>query len=413
MHMRMGVRLLGATGLVATLGPTAPAFGHSGSLASETTGWPSNSGDSELWAPLVANRGGDSAAGSESSWSTATKQRETQLQLSQARAGEGSATEDETTSDPRLPGLQVPPELGGVLTPKGQVLIEPSIQFSNSQVNRFNFNGVEILETFLVGLVEAEDADRDLFSAAVTGRWGVTNRLELEAKVPYIYRNDTVSTRVVNLEDESGEAPAVERELDGDGIGDVEAAVHYQLNQGSGGWPFFVYNLRYKSNTGTGPFEVDRDATGVETELSTGSGFHAIEPSMTVLYPSDPAVLFANVGYLINIKEDVNKTFATTDGERTIGEVDPGDALRVSFGMGYAVNERTSLTLGYKHDFINETDTEINGIVLPSSSQDVGALLLGWGFQFNPKVAANVNLELGVTADAPDVNLTVRVPFSL
>src|SRR3546814_4865488 len=51
----------------------------------------------------------------------------------------------------------------GVLTPKGTLVVEPSIQYSHSQVNRFTFLGVEILDTFLIGLLEAQDADRDLY----------------------------------------------------------------------------------------------------------------------------------------------------------------------------------------------------------------------------------------------------------
>src|SRR3546814_3275808 len=78
----------------------------------------------------------------------------------------------------------------GVLTPKGTLVVEPSIQYSHSQVNRFTFLGVEILDTFLIGLLEAQDADRDLYQAAITGRFGITDRLEAEIKV------DRKSTRL-------------------------------------------------------------------------------------------------------------------------------------------------------------------------------------------------------------------------
>jgi len=36
----------------------------------------------------------------------------------------------------------------------------------------------------------------------------------------------------------------------------VEVGAHYQINHGQDGWPYFIGNLRYKSNTGKGPFEV-------------------------------------------------------------------------------------------------------------------------------------------------------------
>lgn len=303
----------------------------------------------------------------------------------------------------KTPEVQAIPELGGVLTPAGKLIVEPSLQYSHSQVNRFTFLGIEILDTFLIGLLEAEDTDRDLFTPALTGRLGITDRFEVELKVPYVVRNDRISFVIPQVDPNQ----TITQELDGNGLGDIEVAAHYQINNGLNDWPIFIGNLRYKSTTGTGPFDVGRDANGLETELPTGSGFHSVEPSITALYPSDPAVFFANLGYLYTVADDVGESF----NEQTIGEVDPGDAYRVSFGMAYSINERTSFTLGYKHDFIGETDTEINGVNLSSNTLDVGSLLLGYSFQFDENLAANFNLELGVTADAPDVLMTFRMPF--
>jgi predicted porin len=237
----------------------------------------------------------------------------------------------------------------------------------------------------------------------LTGRLGITDRLELELKVPYVIRNDRVSFVIPQVDPNQ----TLTQEISGNGLGDIEAAAHYQINSGLNEWPIFIGNLRYKSTTGTGPFDVGRDANGLETELATGSGFHSVEPSVTVLYPSDPAVFFANLGYLYTVSDNVGATF----NDQTIGEVDPGDAYRISFGMAYSINERTSFTLGYKHDFIGKTETEINGVKLSSNTLDIGSLLLGYSFQFDENLAANLNLELGVTADAPDVLMTFRVPI--
>jgi hypothetical protein len=305
----------------------------------------------------------------------------------------------------RRPQVQAIPELGGVLTPRGKLVLEPSIQFSTSQVNRLTFVGIEILEAFQIGLLEAQDADRDLIQVAFTARYGLTNRLELEAKLPYLYRRDRLTATIPSVQNQ----PQIVRNLDGSGIGDVEFAVHYQLNRGLDGWPVFIGNLRYKTTTGKGPFDVSRGADGLETELATGSGFQAIEPSITALFPSDPAVFFGSLGYQFQLQDTINKTYGT----QTVGEVDPGDAIRLSFGMGYAINQRASFTLGYKHDYIRGTMTEINGVRLHSSSLQIGSLLLGYGYQLNERTAVNVNLELGITADAPDVLMTLRVPYTM
>ena len=148
------------------------------------------------------------------------------------------------------PQVQAIANIGGVLTPKGVWIIEPSLQFSNSQINRLSFLGIEILETFLIGILEAEDADRNLISPALTVRYGLTPRLELEGKLPYVWRDDTLRATIPSLISE----PQITRDLKGHGIGDVELALHYQMNAGQSGWPIFIGNLRYKTATGDGPF---------------------------------------------------------------------------------------------------------------------------------------------------------------
>src|SRR3546814_17264782 len=78
----------------------------------------------------------------------------------------------------------------------------------------------------------------------------------------------------------------------------------------------------------------------------------------------------------------------------------------MSFCMAYSINERSSFTLGYKHDFIGETESEVNGVDLTAPSLSVGSLLLGYSFQVNNYASTNLNLELGITDDAPDVLMT-------
>ncbi|WP_243633849.1 transporter [Motiliproteus coralliicola] len=301
-------------------------------------------------------------------------------------------------------------EVGGVLTPKGVLVLEPSLQYAHSDVNRVTFRGIEILSSLGIGILEAVDADRDTLTASLTGRLGVTQRLELELKVPFVSRSDKESALIPQLDDD----PVDSSSLDGSGIGDIEAAFHYQLNNGEDGWPYFILNGRLKLANGRGPFDVDRDDEGIGRELATGSGFYSFEPSITALYPSAPAVFFANLGYLFNISDDVDKIIgAGSDaGAQEIGKVDPGDAVRMSFGMGYSINERAAFTLGFKNDWIQATKTTINGVELSSSQLNIGSILMGYSYQLKPNVGINLNLEFGITDDAPDMLMTFRMPFS-
>jgi hypothetical protein len=153
---------------------------------------------------------------------------------------------------------------------------------------------------------------------------------------------------------------------------------------------------------------VDRDALGLETELPTGSGFWAVEPSVTTIYSTDPAVFFANFGYLSNVGRDVDEQVA---GNR-IGHVDPGDAFRVSFGMGLGLNESTSYSNGYEHSYILETRTEVNGVDVDSNDLQVGSFLVGFSHRVSDSVGVNLNLAVGATEDAPDARVTLRIPVS-
>ena len=308
-----------------------------------------------------------------------------------------AAADDKT----RAPEVVVLSERGGVLTPKGMLVIEPTVDYSKSTSNRLNFRGISIVDGFLIGVIEASDADRDTITSQITGRFGVTNRLEVEVSIPHVYRSD----RTTSLVGGSG-GSTVTNSTSGDGLGDIEVAAHYQINNGTNDWPFFIANLRYKSTTGTGPFDISRDGSGIPTELATGSGFHGIEPSLTMIYPTDPAVLFANIGYLVNLPSNVD----TTVGSALIGDVDPGDSIGVSFGVGFAMNEKLSLNLGYQHDFVLETTTETNGVDVKSETLSVGSFLFGGSYRLTDAVALNLTVQIGATQDAPDSRIIFRVP---
>jgi hypothetical protein len=311
----------------------------------------------------------------------------------------------------RPPEVAALAEVGGVLTPAGELVVEPTLEYSHVSNNRLTFRGIELQDVVLIGVIEASDADRDLVSAALTARYGITSRLEVEAKVPFLYRTDRVSFLIPRV----GE-PDIERteSLDGFGLGDIEFAGHYQINRGLAGWPYFIANLRFKTTTGEGPFDIDRDAAGIEQELATGSGFFAVEPSVTILYPSDPLVLFTNLSYQVNIEDDIDEQI----GDVIVRTVDPGDAVGATVGFGFAVNEELSFSLGYKHTFIMETETEIfdPGVnqtrVGESETLHVGALLLGLAYLVSDDVSLNLDFDLGITDDAPDMKATLRVPVS-
>ncbi len=286
-----------------------------------------------------------------------------------------------------------------ILTPRGTLIVEPSLQFSNSSVTRVALEGFTIIPAITIGAVDVRDVDRDTLTAALTFRYGFTGRFEMTARVPYVYRDDTVRSRPLNqpVEDD------LITDADGSGLGDLELGFHFQLNRPPPKRPYFVANLRYKARTGTHPFEVETDPdTGLQKTLPTGSGFWGIQPSLTMSYPSDPAVFFASLSYLWNVEREI-------DDER--GEIDPGDAVGISFGMGFAINEDASFVIGYGHNFLGKT--EQNGEnVEGSENLQIGTLSLGASHRTGKRTSLSVAVGVGVTEDAPDAQITVKVPIA-
>ncbi|MBA4014352.1 MAG: hypothetical protein C0481_21040 [Phenylobacterium sp.] len=296
------------------------------------------------------------------------------------------------------------PERLGVLTPSGRFVFDPTVEYVRSGTNRLTFRGVEIVPGINLGLIEAGDADRDSVVGTLAARYGLTNRLEVEARVPYVYRHDRITTVAA-----ADRAVTRTMELDANDIGDIEVSGRYQLNSGDNGWPIFVTGLRVKSDTGVGPYDVDFDRFAVARGLATGSGFWATELGLTMLYPSDPAVIYGGVSYLHNFAGNVDKAVGNNI---FVGEVDPGDGINASIGFGLALNPKFSVSFGYSHHYIFPTDTEINNTTQSSNSLSIGALQMSLSYRLNRRITLINSFEFGVTSDAPDMRLTVRAPYA-
>lgn len=288
----------------------------------------------------------------------------------------------------------------GVLTPKGQWSFDTSFSYTQNSSNKVSVVGYTVLPTLIIGRIEVSDADRTTLTVGLTARYGMTNATELEVRLPYVYRNDQVSTRPI----QDGSSEVVNTTMDGGGVGDVELAVRHQLNFKSA--PYWIGGVRVKSNTGRSPYDVTLgdDSTSF-SDVSTGSGFWSVEPNVTMIHPVDPAVLFAGLSYIYNVEDNVS--IGETDAD-----VDLGDTISLSGGMGFAVNPDLSFSLGLSHKTILKS--KVNG----STSDEAKLLQLdtfsfGINYAYSKRSSVNVSAQAGLTDDSPDFQLTVRVPFNL
>lgn len=306
-------------------------------------------------------------------------------------------------------------EQPGVLTPRGKLVVEPSYQFGYSSADRVDLIGYTVIPAILIGLIDARQVKTTTQTGALAVRYGLSNRLELELRVPYLYNHtDTVSREIF-----TGSAQDKVFTNSGHGLGDVEATARYQINDGGADKPYYIGWLRFKSRTGTDPFEVVTDCvtrcvqnatgTGLPLEVPTGSGFYSLQPGLTWLYPSDPVVFFGNISYLHNFPRRGVSRNVLLAGKEYLGKVSVGDVVDVSLGMGFALNDKASISLGYDQSFVGITKQN-NKTVAGSAKSVLGTLLIGGSYRLNEKRTLNFALGVGATRDTPDVTVTVRVP---
>ena len=340
------------------------------------------------------------------------------LLLAQAQSKEPAPVGQSPASEGRPPEVAPLFEQPGVLTQPGHYVLEPSLQYGYSSSNRVALVGYTIIPALLIGLIDVREVKRNTVTAALSGRLGVSRRLELELRAPYVYRTDATVSREIF----QGSASESVFSANGMRMGDLELGARYQLNDGGIDKPFYVGSLRLKTRTGTDPFEVVTDCqqrcvgnatgTGLPLDLPTGSGFYSLQAGLTMLYPSDPAVFFGSVTYLHNFARD-NVSRTVLNGEKEfLGTIAPGAIFGFNFGMGLALNEKSSFSLGYDHSSVGRT--KHNGLVVPGSVRtQLGTLLLGYSYRLSKTTSLSVAVGAGLTRDTPDVSLTVRLPMTI
>ena len=100
-------------------------------------------------------------------------------------------------TDGRAPTVASIFDQPGVLTPKAKAVLDPSLQHSYSSSNRIALVGYTVIPAILIGVIDVREVKRHTVNATLTGRYGLTNRFEMEARLPFVYRSDTAIGREI------------------------------------------------------------------------------------------------------------------------------------------------------------------------------------------------------------------------
>lgn len=301
----------------------------------------------------------------------------------------------------------------GVLTPRGQVTLVPSLAYEYTPQNQFGVNGFQIIPGITFGNIFVNRVETNTLTAALTARYGVTDRLELNLRVPYVYSSvTTTSTIPVGTNPQQ-----LSTEANNTSTGDIQFGASYQINRGEDDWPIFLANLAFKTATGVSPYDVPiftaNDPNGgflrgVPRRAPTGTGFYALSPSLTVIYPTAPGTLFANVLYTYNFGRTVQ--IRDPDGGPSSSlDLRPGSLVSGTVGIGFALNERASLSLGYTQAHVFEATRA--GRSIPGSAYSFGSFNFGIGYELSERLRLNANIAIGVGPNAPAARVLIELPY--
>ncbi|MCV6612637.1 MAG: transporter [Amphritea sp.] len=274
--------------------------------------------------------------------------------------------------------------------------------------------GFLALDAIFLGDISVDDVKADIFTVDVTGRYNVNDRWQLGATLPFVYR-ETSYQRNVNV--------GVEATVDETNIGDVTISSAYQLFEETASRPDIVWNLSVKAPTGSHPYGTTLETrtrtsgTGSDTitypsELPTGSGLWSITSSLSFVKTTDPAILFANIGYTHNLQGSFDD-ISSSSGDQP-GDVRLGDSIFYGLGMAFALNERMSLSLSLSQRLSQKSETRFDGQSwqeIIGSDGNAASFTVGGTYAISDRLSMSTSLGIGLTPDASDFSIGVKFPY--
>lgn len=294
--------------------------------------------------------------------------------------------------------------------------LETGVTYTHSDRRQLTLEGFLALDAIFLGRINLDRVKSDIVQFDVTGRYGVTDRLQVDFNLPFLYRSSTYESGGVG-----GSAPTLgDHDVSNSDIGDVSAGVYYRIFPETATSPDVVMNVRLKAPTGKDPYGIKfRTVPGnnnlsAPDELPTGNGVWSLSTGLTFVKTVDPAILFANIGYTHNF----TRGFSDISGDPNLkisGDIDLGDTYQIGGGVAFALNDRMSFSTSYAHRFTRKSRIKQDGqswVSVVGSDSSSGLLNFGLTYAMTDRLSMVTNVGLGVTPDAPDVSVGIKFPYN-
>ncbi len=301
------------------------------------------------------------------------------------------------------------------------LVIENGITYNRYDRKQLTLNGFLALDAIFLGSIAIENVESDTLNYNLAARWGVSSNLTLNLDVPYIWRKTLYQKGGAG-----GAAAAIaQEETSGSGIGDVTASANYRLLAEQGARPDTVLNVAVTAPTGQEPYGIpwrvlERDDDdyirfAVPTEQPTGNGVWQTSIGVSAVKTTDPAILFGNIGYTYSFEGSFDDLDNNPDTVNP-GDVKLGDSYYYGAGVAFAFNERTSFSMSLSNRLSARARTRYEGgpwTKVIGSDANSAMFNLGVTHALSQEATMVGILGIGLTPDAPDFSLGLKIPYSL
>jgi len=292
--------------------------------------------------------------------------------------------------------------------------LETGISYSQFDRKQLALNGFIALDAIFLGNISVDSVEANILTMDVTARYGPVDRLQFDLNLPFLYRNTTYQST-----DSNGGMVEEEIVMDPE-LGDVSAGIYWQLLKEIPGRPDVVWNIRGKAPSGSDPYGIethdvpDTGLLNIPNELSSGNGVWGASTGLSFMKTMDPAILFANLGYFYNFREHFDDIVPTMAGNQP-GEIDLGNSIQYSIGMAFALNEQLSMNMSYAHRFTGKSQTRLDGggwTKIVGSDANAATMSFGVNCAVSNHLSMVTNVGIGLTADAPDMQFSLKFPYT-
>lgn len=293
---------------------------------------------------------------------------------------------------------------------------EVGFELAHFDRSQLVLNGFLALDAIFLGDIGIDEIDSDIFTTNFTGRWTVTDRLQLSMNLPFVYRETTTRSGGQEL----SSILKSEKTVDDSDIGDITFGVSYRVFPETPTRPDIVWNTSVIAPTGKDPYGIDflEDPLNTNLEypekLPTGGGLWGVQTGLSFLKTVDPAILFASVSVRHYLEDGFDDLGSNPEALPSPGDVQLGDQYQFSLGIAFALNERTSFSTAFTQRFISETEISRDGLGTESvvgSDTTTGTFDIGVTYALTDRLSAVTNLGMGLTNDASDYTFAVKFPY--